>query len=173
MCGKDWLLRDGAFVIHEEVGEDFFERRDFGKVADLDVGIAGVVERVVLVIVFAAVEVLQRSDLGDDLFGEDFGGVELGDVGGGDPFLFFVGVEDGRAVGSADVGALAVELSRVVGNSEEDAQEGAGGDFGGVVDNLDGFGVAGGFGDDLFVGGGVGGAAGIAGGGVDDAAECF
>src|SRR5580704_12984192 len=72
-----------GFVVLEELGELFFEGSYLGDVADLDVGVVGVLFGVVLVVVFGAVEAFERGDFGDDLLREDVGGVELGDVGGG------------------------------------------------------------------------------------------
>jgi hypothetical protein len=115
-----------------------------------------------LVVRLGVIEAFERRDLGDDFSGEDVGGIELGDVGLCDAALLVAGIEDRRAVGGADVGALAVELSGIVGDGEEDAEELAVGDLRGIVDDLDGFGVAGGFGADLVVGGGGGRAAGVA-----------
>ena len=115
-----------------------------------------------LVVRLGVIEAFERRDLGDDFSGEDVGGIELGDVGLCDAALLVAGIEDRRAVGGADVGALAVELSGIVGDGEEDAEELAVGDLRGIVDHLDGFGVAGGFGADLVVGGGGGRAAGVA-----------
>ena len=81
-------------------------------------------------------------------------------------------IEDSRAVGGAGVGALAVESGGVV-DGEEDAEELAVGDAGGVEDDFDGFGVVGGFGGDLIVGSGAGFATGVAGGGFDDAFDAL
>ena len=94
-------------------------------------------------------------------------------VSSGDFVLLFGGVEDGRAVGGSYVVALAVELGGVVDDGEEDLEEFAVGDFGRVVDDLDGFGVAGGFGGDLVVGGGVGRTSGVTGGGCRDALDAL
>ena len=134
----------------------FFQGFDFWVVADHDVGVAGIVEGVVLVVGLGVVEAFEGGELGDDGLGEGVGDFELGDVGGADLSLLVGGVEDGGAVGGADIVALAIELGGVVDDGEEDLEEFAVGDPGGVVDDFYGFGVAGGFGGDLVVGGGVG-----------------
>ncbi len=142
-------------VFDVEFGVVGFEGFDFGAVADEDVGVVGIFEGVVLVVVFAGVEGFERGALGDDGAGEDFGGGELRDVGFGDALLVGGVEEDGGAVGGAFVGALAVEGGGVV-DGEEDAEKLAVGDAGGVEDDFYGLGVVGGFGGDLVVGGGVG-----------------
>jgi hypothetical protein len=162
-----------AFVVNEEVGELGFEGFDFGVVADHDVGVVGVVESVVLVVGLGVVEAFEGRDFGDDRFGEGMRGLELGDVGCGDLALLVGGEEDGGAVGGSYVRTLAVELGGVVDYGEEDLEEFAVGNFGGVEDDFDGFGVAGGFGGDLVVGSGIGGASGIAGCGGGDALDAL
>ena len=52
-------------------------------------------------------------DAGDDRGIEDFGIVELTDVGLGDLFLRFILREDGRPVLGSYIGPLPVELGRV------------------------------------------------------------
>ena len=52
------------------------------------------IERVILVVGFRTVEALERNYLGDDRLAEDLGGVELGDVVGGDLLLPRIGEED-------------------------------------------------------------------------------
>ena len=96
----------------------------------------------------------------------------MGDVGFGDSLLIGGTEEDGGAVGGSDVGALAVEGGGVV-DGEEDAEELAVGDARGVEDDLDGFGVVGGFGGDLVVGGGAGFSTGVAGGGFEDSLDAL
>jgi hypothetical protein len=91
-----------AFVFDVEVGVVGFEGFDFGAVADHDVGVVGVLEGVVLVVVFAGVEGFEGRDFGDDGVGEGVVGGELRDVGFGDALLVGVAEEDGGAVGGAD-----------------------------------------------------------------------
>ena len=142
-----------AVVGDVELGVVGLEGGDLGAVADLDVAVVGIFEGVVLVVVLGAVEAFEGDDLGDDGLRPGVRGVELRDVGGGDALLLGRGEEDGGAVGGADVIALAVERGGVV-DGEEDAEKLAVGETRGIVDDLDGFGVAGGFGGDLVVGGG-------------------
>ena len=68
--------------------------------------------------------------------------------------------------------ALAVERGGVV-DGEEDAEKLAVGETRGIVDDLDGFSVAGGFGGDLIVGGGGRGAAGVACSSFEDAFDAL
>ena len=155
-----------AGVFGEEVRELLFEGADFGDVTDLDVRVLRVLHGVVLVVFFSAVEGYERDDLRDDGLVEDVGGVELVDVVLGDVALLVVGVEDGRAVAGADVCALAVELRGVVDDGEEDAQERAVGDDGGVEEDFESFGVAGVFSADGAVVGCFRGSSGVADGGA-------
>ena len=161
-----------AVIFDVEVGVVGFEGFDFGVVADHDVGVVGILEGVVLVVVFAGVEGFEGGDLGDDGVRKDFFGGELGDVGVGYALLVGGAEEDGGAVGGALVGALAVEGGGVV-DGEEDAEELAVGDARGVVDDFDGLGVVSGFGGDLIVGGGGGFAAGLARGGLEDSLDAL
>ena len=164
--------RSVTVVVDVQVGVVGLECGDLGAVADLDVGVVGILEGVVLVVVLGAVEGFERDDLRDDAVLPGVGGVELRDVGLGDALLVVVGVEDGGAVGGAGVRALAVERGGVV-DGEEDAEELAVGEARGIVDDLDGFGVVGGLGGDVVVVRGAGGAAGVAGGGGDDALDAL
>ena len=161
-----------TFVVDVEVGVVGLERGDLGAVADHDVGVVGILEGVVLVVVLGAVEGFERDDLGDDAVLPGVGGVELRDVGVGDALLIVVGVEDGGAVGGAGVRTLAIECGGVV-DGEEDAEELAVGEARRVVNDFDGFGVVCGFGGDVVVVRGPGGAAGVAGGGGGDALDAF
>ena len=140
-----------SLVVHEEVGELLLEGFDLGTLADEDVRVARVVERVVLVIILGAVEAFERHYLGNDGTRKDMRGIELLNVCSGEPLLFVVRVEDGGAIRGADVGPLTVELSGIVRDGEEDAKQLAISDLRGIVDDLDRFGVAGGFCGDLIV----------------------
>ena len=91
----------------------------------------------------------------------------------GDALLVVARVEDRAAVLRAAVAALAVELGRVVGDGEEDAQELAVGELAGVVGDFDRLGVAGSAGaGGLVVGGGLVAAA-VAAGDVADAGQAL
>ena len=96
---------------------------------------------------------------------EDVSGVELGDIGFGNPFLVVIFIEDDGAVLSSLVGALAVEFGGVVDDGEEHFEQLAVSDLGRVVGYLDGFGVAGSASANHFIVSGVPGAAGESGDG--------
>ena len=81
---------------------------EFWQVVDHDVGLVGMVLEVVLVVILGGVEGLERDDLGDDELRINFCRVELRNVGFGDFLLLLVRIEDGRAILSAVVRALAV-----------------------------------------------------------------
>src|ERR1700680_1323144 len=91
----------------------------------------------VLVISLRRIETRQRDNLGDDWLLEQLRVINLLDVGLGDSLLLGILIEDGRAVLPAVIGALPVQLGGVVGNAEEDLQERAVGDSGGIVSDLD------------------------------------
>jgi hypothetical protein len=88
------------------------ELRDFGRNDDLAIGLAGVLLEIILVVVLARVELLQRHEFGHDRGVPDALGVKVGDrlLGGG--LLLGAVVEDNRAVLRADVGALPVPGGR-------------------------------------------------------------
>ena len=150
-----------------EIGEFLAKVGYFWGIVENDVGIVGMKAGVILVIGFGGIEGLERDNLGDDSAGEDFGLIELGDVGLGDSFLLVVGVEDRGAILRAGIGALPIEFGGIVSDGEEDAEKFSVGDLRRVVGNLDGLGVAGVAVADEFVLGGVGCAAGVSGGGAD------
>src|SRR5579872_2900234 len=157
----------GAFVVDEVFRKLLLQSFDLGQVADLDVGVAGVLQGKILVIVFAPVESLQRRNLRNDAIREDLGRVELRDVCRGDALLFLIDIKDSGTVRRADVRPLAIQLRRIVSHGKKDAKQLAIRDFGGIVDHFDGFRVAGSLGDHLPVSGGLGGAASIARGGLE------
>src|SRR5215471_10975471 len=103
-----------AFVIDEKLGELLFQGLCLGQVAHLNIWVAGIMESVVLVIVFRAVEALQRRDLSNDRRGEDLGPVQLGNIVGCDALLLVIRVEDGRTVRSTNVRSLPIELRGIV-----------------------------------------------------------
>src|SRR5450756_2942982 len=85
-------------VVLKEFGELGFEGGRFGDVADLDVGVVGVLLGVVLVVGFAVEEFQERYELGNDGLGEVLADLKLRDIGGGDLLLLWSGVEDDGAV---------------------------------------------------------------------------
>ena len=100
-------------------------------------------ERVVLMIRLGGIELGQRIEPRHDRTAEHVGAAELGDIGLGDFLLCLVGIEDRRAVLGADVGTLAVELGRVMGDGEEHLQDLAERDLARVVRHLHRLGMAG------------------------------
>lgn len=80
---------------------------------------------------------------GDNGSGEDFALVELYDIRLGDLFLLIIGVENGRTVLRSDIGALTIELCRVMSHGEKDFKQFSEADDLGIVSNLNGFGVLG------------------------------
>src|SRR6476646_1567504 len=120
---------------------------------------------VVLMVGLGWVEGLEGNDLGNDGLRIDLCGVELGNVGLGNFLLLAVRIENRRAVLRAVVGALVVELSRVVGDGKKDHQNLAVGNLGRIKNYLYGFGVPGRSCADILVVGGVCRAAGVAGSG--------
>ena len=80
--------------------------------------------------------------------------LQLGDVGLGNVLLLLVAVENCRAVLAPGVGALPIELRRVVSDGEEDLEKLAIGDPRRVVGDLDRFGVTGFAAADEFILGG-------------------
>src|SRR5215467_5045284 len=110
-------------VIHKQVRELLLERRDLGPVADFNVRIVGILERVVLVIIFSAIKTLERDNLRHDPRREDLGRVQLSNIGLSDALLIRAAKENHRAIRSTNVRPLAVELSGIMGDGEEDAEK--------------------------------------------------
>src|SRR5581483_5444403 len=87
----------GAFVLYKQIGKLLLERGDFRAIADFDVRVIGILERVILVVIFGLIEGLQRRYIGNNFVGENLGGVKLRDVCLGDALLGIAGVKDYRA----------------------------------------------------------------------------
>ena len=85
-----------AAVLLKQLRKLLAQRGDLGYVAHLDVRIVRVLDRVVLVIVLAFVEALQRRDLRHDRPGEHLRRIELLHIRLGHLALLVVGVEDRR-----------------------------------------------------------------------------
>src|SRR5687768_15771800 len=88
----------------------------------LNVRLAGILARVVLVVILRWKKCGQRLQRRRDWPREVLRFVQLADSGFGDPLLIVSGIEDGRAILGANIIALAVELGGVVG-VEEDVQK--------------------------------------------------
>lgn len=108
-----------------------------------NIGLIGVLTRVILMVWLGWVERGQGFKGSDNGPGEDFTLVELCDVRLGDVFLLIVGVENSRTVLRADIGALAIELCRVMSHGEKDFKQFPEADDLGIVGDLNGFGVLG------------------------------
>src|SRR5918994_2887177 len=100
----------------------------------------GVALQVVLVLGLGHPERDGFADLGHHLAGPQSRSFDVGDRVLGDPALLLAQIEDLRAVVRAEVVALAVLRGRVV-DLEEDLEDVAVGDAGGVEDDLGCFGV--------------------------------
>src|SRR5689334_19376174 len=120
--GGGGISVSGLAVVDVQVRKLALEGGDLGKVVEDDVRAVGIVDEVVLMIVLGAVEGFERDDLGDDGVGEGLGCGELVHVSLGDALLVGSFKEDRRAILGADVRPLAVELSGIVGDGEEDFQ---------------------------------------------------
>ena len=81
------------------------------------------VDEVVLVIALGFVERFQRDHLGYDLVSEDFGLVELRNVTLGNAFLFFVSIEDCRAILRACVRTLPIQFRRIMRHGKENFEQ--------------------------------------------------
>ena len=100
--------------------------------------------QVILVVVLGREEARVSVGARDDRSVEDLRFVDLGDVGVGDILLNVVLREDRGSILFTDVGALAVQLGRVVDDGEEDAEQLSEAHLAGVVGDLYGLGVPGG-----------------------------
>ena len=128
----------------------------------------GIICVIILMIILRGIEVFVGLYGGDDGPGKGAAFVELVFIVSGLFFLGLVVIEDDAAVLGALVVTLAVEGSGVVG-FPENFEEFVVGDLSRIVDDLAGFGVAGGALADLFVGGIGHIAAAITGGDFQDA----
>ena len=168
MVGAVHLLVS-SFVFDKQLRELLLQRFDLWAIANWNVRILRVVERVILMVVLGAVETVKRCDLGDDPSRKHLRPVELRDVSTRNPPLVIANIKDCGAIGSTHVRSLPVELGWIVGHGKEDPQQLAIGDFGGIIDHLDGFRMPGGFRRHLVVGCSRRGAAGISSRSMEDA----
>ena len=103
-----------ALVVLKELWELLLKGTNFGAVADQDVRVIGIMERVVLMVGLRIVEALQWDYLSDDRSWEDSRCIELSDISRGNPVLLPAGVKDGSTIRGAHVGALPVQLRGIV-----------------------------------------------------------
>ena len=137
-------FRHGHRLIAPDIRERLLQVLDLRRVVEGDVGLVGVLDRVVLVIGLGREECgLHRAGLGHDRALPGFRRIELRDIGLRDLRLRLALRENLRAIVRAGVRALAVELRRVVRDREEDLQDLAVGNLLRVEGHLHGFGVAG------------------------------
>src|SRR5271170_7375145 len=102
-------------------------------------------------IIFGRIEAGEWLTLGDDRRLEDVCLIKLSEISLGDPLLVVVGEENGRAVRSAAVGALIVQLRRIVSDRKINLKDFAVGNLLRIVCDLDRLGVAGLFSADRLV----------------------
>ena len=140
-----------AVVFLEEFGKLFPQIINIRSIADLDVGVIRVVERVILMIGFGIVEALQRRHLRQDGLLKNACSIELSDVSSAYLPLLIVSEENGGSVGSSNIGSLSIELSWIVDYREENLQEFSVCDLRGVIDDFDRLGMPGGLGCNLSV----------------------
>jgi hypothetical protein len=126
---------------------------------------------VVLMIRFGGIEGGQGIDRGYDGPAEDAGGGELADVTESDAALFRRAVKDHGAILATDIRALPIRLGWILDHREKDLEQAAERDAPGIVDHAHGLGVGGATARDILIIGGRGAAAGVTGGGGDDAAD--
>src|SRR5262249_4803609 len=110
-------------VLLEQFGELLTQHLDFRAVANLNVGILGIVIRVVLVIVLRAIESLEGRHLGYDRLWKDLLPIEFRNIRLCQTVLILVYVENRRPVRCPNVWPLAVQLRRVVCDREENAEQ--------------------------------------------------
>ena len=110
-------------LIAIQLGKRLLQIIELRHVVGRDVGDGRVQGQVILVVVLGREEARVSVGARDDRSVEDLRFVDLGDVGVGDIFLNVVLREDRGSILFTDVGALAVELGRVVDDGEEDAEQ--------------------------------------------------
>ena len=109
------------------------------KIVDHDVRLARIACSVILMVSLGFIKRLQRHDFGDDGLPEKLGTVELRYVRLRHFFLLFIAIENRGSVLRSDVGALAVELSRIMGDGKKHFEQLAVRDSGRVVRDPNGF----------------------------------
>src|SRR5437667_2223345 len=119
-----------------EVRKLLSEMSHFRRIVVNDIRIVWMMRRVVLVVSLGRIKGLQLDHLGNDRAREDFGFLELRDIGLGNPSLVVGVIENGRTVLAAGIGSLPVQLCGIVGHGEEDPKKLAIGDLGGIVGDL-------------------------------------
>lgn len=126
----------------QAVGVAFAELIDLGANYGAAVGLIGIIEKVILVVTFGRIELVERHNLGDDRATVATVGLQFGDYLVGDALLLRRVKEDCRAVLRANIGALPVERGWIVGG-EKDLQNLAEADLIWIECDLNNFGMAG------------------------------
>src|SRR5215472_2424671 len=101
-------LQASRLLTHPQLWQHLSQVVYFGQVIDPYIRIVGVMDRVVLVVVFSRIKASQGDDLGYDSPGIDLRLVELVDISLGDAFLLVVGIKDRRTILSPVVRSLAI-----------------------------------------------------------------
>jgi len=126
----------------EKRGRGPFQGQNLRPIVRHDIRVSGVTAHEILMIGFGSVE-RTAFEASDDLAIERAGLAQLRDVSGRDRFLLGVLRKNGGAVARSDVRPLAVELRRVMGDREEQAQQRPIADLARVEHDSDGLGMAG------------------------------
>src|SRR5580692_1372005 len=77
---------------------------DFRYVVDGDVRLRWIMDQIILVVAFRAIETLERVNAGNDRPRKRMRLIELADVSLRNPLLAVIGVKNGRPILSADIG---------------------------------------------------------------------
>src|SRR2546425_4102802 len=165
--GRSRSFRASAVLLADlhAVREVLADLLHFRRGVEKDVGLERISLRVVLVIILALVEALERRDLGDNRRIEDMRPVQLLDVRLRGLLLLIVRVKDHRAVLLADVWSLTVARRGVVRDREEDLEKLPVANSRRIEADLDGLGVCGAAGGNRL---GIGGGRGARGGSLAD-----
>src|SRR5262245_40229004 len=104
---------------HVQIRELLSEVGDFWKIVYNDIRLIRMLGGIVLMIVLGRIECRERDHLSDDWNWKNPGMIELIDIGLCDPLLVRIGVENCRAILSAGVGSLPVELSGIMSDRKK------------------------------------------------------
>jgi hypothetical protein len=128
-CAMDFLcLAAPALLLLEQLGIGFFQVLDLWQIPVGDIGVPGIAPHEILMVVLGGVELRQRHDLGHDRFSEAPLGIHSLDDAVGSLLLLVAVVKDYGALLGADIGALKVQLSGIVGDVEKYLQQQVEGD---------------------------------------------
>src|ERR1017187_2173679 len=97
-----------GLIFHEQLRKLLFQRFDFRTIANLNIGVVGIVVSVVLMIVLGAIESFERRHLGHNRLWKDLLPIELRNIRFRETHLLLIGIEDCRPVGCAHVRSLPV-----------------------------------------------------------------